>query len=73
MRLIKLPEVVRMTSIPASSIYWRISRNEFPRPIKIGARASAWELEAVEAWMREKLAAARDGAAVVVPIKGRPE
>ncbi|MEJ7668868.1 MAG: AlpA family phage regulatory protein [Casimicrobiaceae bacterium] len=59
MRLIKLPEVVRMTGVPKSSVYWRISRREFPRPIKIGERASAWNSDELEAWIAAKVAAAK--------------
>ena len=63
MRLIKLPEVVRMTGVPESSVYWRISKGEFPRPIKIGERASAWKSDDIEAWIAAKVAAAAQLAA----------
>lgn len=59
MRLIKLPEVSRLTGLPRSSVYWRISKGEFPRPIKIGERASAWNSDQVEAWILAKVVAAR--------------
>ena len=63
MRLIKLPEVVRMTGVPESSVYWRISKGQFPRPIKIGERASAWKSDDIEAWIAAKVAAAAQLAA----------
>ena len=58
MRLIKLPEVVRLTGVPESSVYWRISRGEFPRSLKIGQRAAAWNSDEIEAWIAAKVAAA---------------
>jgi prophage regulatory protein len=58
MRLLKLPEVSRLTGIPRSSVYWRIARGEFPPPIKIGARSSAWSSEAVDGWIARKIEAA---------------
>lgn len=63
MRLMKLPEVVRMTGVPESSVYWRISKGEFPRPIKIGERASAWNSDEIEKWIAAKVAAANHKAA----------
>ena len=59
MRLIKLPEVSRLTGVPPSSVYWRVSRGEFPRPIKIGERASAWNSDEVENWIATKIEAAK--------------
>ena len=63
MRLLKLPEVVQMTGVPKSSVYWRVSRGEFPRPLKIGERASAWNSDEIDAWIVAKIEAARDTAA----------
>jgi prophage regulatory protein len=62
-RLIKLPEVVRLTGVPKSSVYWRVARGEFPRPLKIGERASAWNSDEIEAWIAGKVAAANARAA----------
>ena len=63
MRLLKLPEVSRLTGVPRSSIYWRVTKGEFPRPVKIGERASAWNSDEVEAWIAAKIAAASGKAA----------
>jgi len=57
-RIMKRPEVSQATSMPASTIYWRVSRGEFPAPIKIGERSSGWDSEAVDAWIAAKIAAA---------------
>lgn len=54
MRLLKLPEVSHLTGMPKSSVYWRVARGEFPRPIKIGARASAWRSTDVDEWIKAR-------------------
>ena len=52
-RLIKLPEVERITGKGRTSIY---SDSTFPRPIKIGPRASAWVESEVTAWIESRIA-----------------
>lgn len=63
MRLLKLPEVSLRTGVPKSSVYWRISKGEFPRPIKIGERSSAWNSDEIEKWIAAKIEAGQDRAA----------
>jgi prophage regulatory protein len=52
-RLIKLPEVERITGKSRSSIY---GDTTFPRPIKIGPRASAWVESEVYDWIESRIA-----------------
>jgi prophage regulatory protein len=52
-RLIKLPEVERITGKGRTSIYTDPS---FPRPLKIGTRASAWVESEVIAWIESQIA-----------------
>jgi prophage regulatory protein len=40
-----------------SQLYDLIRRGEFPAPVKIGARAVAWDAAAVESWIRDRIAA----------------
>ncbi len=61
-RLIKIDEVARRTATPKASIYWRIQRNEFPRPVKVGERSSAWLEEEVEQWIEARINGSRGGA-----------
>ena len=62
MRLLKIREVVSRTGVPISSIYWRITRGEFPRPVKLGERASAWVETDVDAWIAQRIAATKQAA-----------
>lgn len=57
-RLLRQPQVLEMTGIKSKSTLWRwILDGSFPRPIKIGPRASAWPLETIQVWIAEKQAA----------------
>lgn len=51
-------EVMNATGLPKSSLYERAARGEFPRPLKMGARAAFWPAHEVEAWQRAVLAGA---------------
>lgn len=56
-RFLRLPEVTRITGLSKATVYRQAKAGEFPSPRKIGARASAWLSNEVEAWMTERLAA----------------
>jgi prophage regulatory protein len=47
-----------------SSLYDAIARGEFPPPVKIGKRASAWLEADIERWIADRIAASRGGARV---------
>lgn len=58
--LYRLPEVRARCALSRSEIYRRIAIGEFPKPIKLGERASAWAAHEVAAWIAARIAA-RDG------------
>ena len=41
-KLLRISKVSEQTAMPKSSIYFSISRGEFPHPIKLGERMVAW-------------------------------
>ena len=51
-RIYRLPEVMKLTGLSRSSIYLRISTDEFPKPVKIGRRAVSWPEDSIIAWQR---------------------
>jgi prophage regulatory protein len=61
-KIYRLPDVMSMTGLSRSSIYLRVSTNEFPKPIKIGRRAVGWPEDSIIAW-QAKLMEARDESA----------
>lgn len=58
-RLIRLPEVQRLTGLGRSQIYTLAQRDAFPKPIKLAERCSAWVESDVRGWIRERIEAAR--------------
>jgi len=55
MKFIKLSEVIEKTALKKSSIYALMSEGKFPKNIKLGARAVAWNAESIEDWMLSKI------------------
>ena len=49
-KIYRLPEVMTITGLSRSSIYLRMSTNEFPKPIKIGRRAVGWTEDSIITW-----------------------
>ena len=50
-RLIRRPELLRMTGLANSTLYHYMGQGRFPRPVKIGVRSVAWLEEDVVAWI----------------------
>jgi prophage regulatory protein len=59
-QFLRLPDVAARYGLSRASIYAMGARGEFPRPVKLGPRASAWVLEELEAWERKRIAASRE-------------
>ena len=59
----RMPRVEEATGLKQSEIYNRISDGRFPRPVKLGARASAWVSTEVQAWIAERIAGRDEGQA----------
>lgn len=54
-RILRLPEVVRVTGISRSSVYLKIQQGAFPPPIKLGARSVGWIEEEIQDWIDERI------------------
>ncbi len=50
-RLLKLPEVKRITGLSRSSIYIRISMGTFPTPIRFAVNSVAWKSDEIQEWI----------------------
>ena len=53
-RLIRLPEVLHLCGISRSALYELVSRNEFPQPVRIGARSVGWRQRDVHGWIESR-------------------
>jgi prophage regulatory protein len=60
MKFLRKPQVKAKTGLPFSTMYEKIAAGEFPRPIKLSDRCSAWIESEVEEWQRARVAE-RDG------------
>ena len=53
----RLPQVKARTGLSRSEIYRRVASGDFPAPVKLGERASAWDSRAVDLWILGRIAA----------------
>ncbi|MAY34382.1 MAG: AlpA family phage regulatory protein [Donghicola eburneus] len=53
-RHLRRPAVSEMTGLGRSTIYDLMARDEFPRPIKLTAKAVAWPESAIAAWLKSR-------------------
>jgi len=58
-KIIRLPEVKNKTGLSRSSIYLRMSNNEFPQSISLGSRAIGWLESDINEWLEDCIAASK--------------
>ncbi len=51
----RLPEVSARTGLPRSTIYHKMSLDEFPQSINLGLRSVGWIAEEVEEWIQDRI------------------
>jgi prophage regulatory protein len=49
-RIIRRPELLRLTGLSAATIFRLIRRNEFPAPVELSKNARGWKASQVQAW-----------------------
>jgi prophage regulatory protein len=59
-RILRRAEVEQTTGLPRATIYDKIARGAFPRPIKLGVRSVGWLETEIFAWQNARIAE-RDG------------
>ena len=52
--ILRRPKVEEIVGLSRSTIYDMISKNLFPRPIKLGVRAVGWRESAISDWLQER-------------------
>ncbi|MBK7362094.1 MAG: AlpA family transcriptional regulator [Micavibrio sp.] len=58
--ILRLPEVKKRTGLPTSTLYYFMSKGEFPSSHKIGHRAVGWLQSDVDAWIKSKISKSGD-------------
>lgn len=61
--LLRRPAVEAKTGLSTSSIYAKMARGEFPKPIRLGPKSVAWIEDEVDNWIAARVAASRQGEA----------
>ena len=55
----RLPEVMAHTGLSRSTIYQKMSLDEFPHSVNLGLRSVGWVSEQVEEWIQNCIDASR--------------
>ncbi|WP_272537725.1 helix-turn-helix transcriptional regulator [Providencia sp. PROV193] len=54
-RLLRMPDVISLTGLPRSTIYFKMKHKEFPSQVQIGSRSVAWLESEVHEWINNNL------------------
>jgi prophage regulatory protein len=54
-KILRLPEVMRLTGLGRSSIYIKISDGCFPKQIPLGVRSVGWLSNEIENWINRQI------------------
>ena len=54
-RILRRPEVEKLTGLGRSSLYAAMSAGNFPRPVKIGERAVGWPESVIDQWIDDRI------------------
>ena len=57
--LLRLPQVIERVGLRRTAVYDLVKRGEFPRPVRLGRRCVCWPSDAVDSWVRERIAESR--------------
>lgn len=72
-RILRLKEVrARVGNLSHTSIYEGAAKGTFPKPIKLGGRASGWLEHEIDAWIAGRIAA-RDASPRQAALNARPK
>lgn len=55
----RFPTVKARVGLSRSSIYLKISKGEFPRPISLGSRAVGWLVQDIDEWLSRQIELSR--------------
>lgn len=58
-RLLRLTDIKHTTGLSRSSIYLRMSKGQFPKPINLGGRAVGWLETEIQDWVRRCIESSR--------------
>jgi prophage regulatory protein len=57
MRMLRVPDVCKATTLSRTTIYRLVRAGKFPAPVKLTEQTIAWDQAAVDSWLQQKLSA----------------
>ncbi len=54
-QIIRRSELEKVTGLPRSTIYSKIAKGEFPKPIKLSERAVGWLEQDIADWQKARI------------------
>lgn len=61
--IIRIGDVRKVTGLSKPTLYRKIAKNEFPKPVPLGENSVGWLEEEVAAWQKARIAARDEVAA----------
>lgn len=58
-KILRIQDVMQVTGLPRSSIYAKLSIEDFPKPINIGVRSVGWLSSEIDGWISARIAESR--------------
>lgn len=55
--ILRRRQVEQRVGLKRSTIYELLAANDFPRPVRLGARSVGWVEAEISAWLRDRVAA----------------
>ena len=53
-RIIRLPELLRLTGMSRATIYRWLGKGEFPKPLQLGPNSIGWRADVVAEWLESR-------------------
>ena len=54
MNILRLPALLARVGMSQATIYRMISSGEFPRPVRVGVRATGWRSDEIDDWLASR-------------------
>lgn len=54
-RFLRMPEVRKTTGLSRAHVYYLAQQGQFPKPYKLGEKASGWLQSEVREWMQSRI------------------
>ena len=55
-RLLRRPDVERLTGLSRSGVYMLMAKGTFPKPVSLGPKSVAWIENEIRQWIAERIA-----------------